>query len=464
MSVEWTLVSLAELYDIRSGLSKPAKDFGSGYPFLSFKDVFYNYFVPENLTELVQTSERERESCSVRRGDVFLTRTSETVNELGMSSVALKDYEQATFNGFSKRLRPKAGTSLLPEYVGYYLRSLFFRKEMMAFSNMMSTRASLNNEMIGRLRLLVPPPDKQESIARILKSLDDKITLNRQINQTLEEMARTIFKSWFVDFDQVKAKVAAREAGEDLERAAMVAISGKSPDELGQMPADKFSELTATAALFPDELVESELGMIPRGWRVSTIGDEVSIFGGATPSTKNGAFWKGGTFFWATPKDLSGMQAPILYKTQRQITKLGVDKISSGQLPSGTVLMSSRAPVGYLAISAVEISVNQGFIAMFCDKSLPNHWVYQWLASSMDQIKLRASGTTFSEISKKNFKPIPVIVPTQNILAQYEESAHPLFSEIEALSKETENLEETRDTLLPRLLSGEIDLNAVMKE
>ena len=155
MGSEWVRASLLDHYDSKSGLSKPAKDFGSGFPFLSFKNVFYNYFIPDELTQLVQSSEKERESCSVKRGDVFLTRTSETMNELGMSSVALKDYKSATFNGFSKRLRPKPNSTIYPEFIGYYLRSPQFRSEMLSFSTM-STRASLNNEMIGRLTIPIP--------------------------------------------------------------------------------------------------------------------------------------------------------------------------------------------------------------------------------------------------------------------------------------------------------------------
>ena len=192
MVSNWKKESLTEHYDIRSGLSKPAKDFGSGFPFLSFKNVFYNYFTPTELTELVQSSDKERLGCSVKRGDVFLTRTSETMNELGMSCVALKNYENATFNGFCKRLRPKESTELVPEYVGYYFRSPQFRNEMLAFSTM-STRASLNNEMISRLEISFPEPIAQKSIAHILKTLDNKIELNQQTNQTLEQMAQTLF-------------------------------------------------------------------------------------------------------------------------------------------------------------------------------------------------------------------------------------------------------------------------------
>ena len=124
MRADWKEVRLADYYDISSGLSKPAKDFGSGSPFLSFKDIFHNYFVPSELSQLVKSNEIEQGKCSVKKGDVFLTRTSETVEELGMSCVALKDYPNATFNGFSKRLRPKPNSPIDPKFIGFYLRSL----------------------------------------------------------------------------------------------------------------------------------------------------------------------------------------------------------------------------------------------------------------------------------------------------------------------------------------------------
>src|SRR5258708_35506222 len=123
MGREWATRSLSELYDFSSGLSKPRSEFGFGNGFLTFKDVLDNYFVPDSLTALVNSTERERDSCSLKRGDVFLTRTSETQDELGMSCVALKDYDRATFNGFTKRLRPKAATKVVPEYAAYLFGS-----------------------------------------------------------------------------------------------------------------------------------------------------------------------------------------------------------------------------------------------------------------------------------------------------------------------------------------------------
>ncbi len=234
---EWREVPISEVYEFSSGLSKPRSEFGSGFPFLSFKDIFYNSAVPSNLTELVKSTEQERSRCSIRRGDVFLTRTSETMDELGMSSVALTDIPYATFNGFAKRLRPKQEHIIVPEYARYFFRSKRFRSTVNAMSSM-STRASLNNEMLGCLTILFPSLDKQMEIGRILGALDDKIALNHHINQTLETMAQAIFKSWFVDFDPVKAKIAAIEQGQDPLRAACAPSAARPTLNSTRCPAN----------------------------------------------------------------------------------------------------------------------------------------------------------------------------------------------------------------------------------
>ena len=148
MGTERTEMTLGDAYDFRSGLSKARSEFGSGYPFLTFKDVFYNTFVPDELGDLVNSSEDERNFGDIKRGDVFLTRTSETMEELGMSCVALRDVPFATFNGFTKRLRPKPGVEIVPEFAGYFFRSSGFRRDVTTMSSM-STRASLNNDMLN---------------------------------------------------------------------------------------------------------------------------------------------------------------------------------------------------------------------------------------------------------------------------------------------------------------------------
>ena len=195
--MSWEMVKLGDLYEVHNGLSKGGKFFGSGFPFLSFSTVFNNWFLPETLPDLVQSTEKEQTSYSILRGDVFITRTSETMDELGMSSVALKDYPNATYNGFTKRLRP-VDNSLLPEFIGYYFRSKEFRNKFMAFSTM-TTRASLRNEDLLSLEVPVPELCIQHRIADILSAYDDLIENNRKQIKLLEEAAQRLYKEWFVD-------------------------------------------------------------------------------------------------------------------------------------------------------------------------------------------------------------------------------------------------------------------------
>lgn len=325
-----------------------------------------------------------------------------------------------------------------------------------------SVQKDLNHSAFKSIQIDLPPLDIQRKIYPILDSLSNKIALNRQINQTLEAMAQAIFKSWFVDFEPVKAKIAAIEAGEDAEgvtRAAMSAISGKTCEELDQLQAENpeyYTQLKTTVELFPAAMQDLELGEVPDGWEISTIGDEVGIVGGGTPSTKNPEFWEGGEIHWTTPKDLSNLSDKILLTTERKITVAGLKNISSGLLPINTVLMSSRAPVGYLALAKIPVAINQDYIAMICDKRLSPEFVIQWCNSVMDTIKQRSSGTTFAEISKKNFKVIPVIVPSEEIQQSYSKLVAGFYDKIAEAAMECKTLSDIRDSLLPKLLSGEI--------
>lgn len=196
--MKWEMVKLEELYTVHNGLAKGSKFFGSGYPFLSFSTVFNNYFIPDELTDLVQSDEKEQMNYSVLRGDVFVTRTSETSDELGMSCVALKDYPKATYNGFTKRMRPIDGERVLPEYIGYYMRMPSFRGEFQAFSTM-TTRASLRNEDLLGLKIALPDKETQVKIANILLSYDRLIQNNQKQIKLLEEAAQRLYKEWFVD-------------------------------------------------------------------------------------------------------------------------------------------------------------------------------------------------------------------------------------------------------------------------
>ena len=195
---QWKEYKLDEVYDFASGLSKSRDQFGYGFGFLSYMNIFDNYFVPNELDSLVNSTDKERKSCSIKRGDVFLTRTSETDEDLGVSSVALIDYPDATFNGFTKRLRPNGNVKVLPEYAGFYFRSPRFRASVSGISSM-TTRASLNNGMLSTLKIIIPTIETQTSIVDTLLSLHKKIDLLQRQNKTLEQLAETLFRQWFVE-------------------------------------------------------------------------------------------------------------------------------------------------------------------------------------------------------------------------------------------------------------------------
>ena len=274
--------------------------------------------------------------------------------------------------------------------------------------------------------------DEQRAIAHILGTLDDKIELNRCMNETLEAMTRALFKSWFVDFDPVRAKAEGRDTG--LSRHI--------------------------AELFPDSFEDSELGEIPKGWEVKTIGDLAEVVGGSTPSTTKPAFWDGGVHHWATPKDLSNLIVPVLLNTERRVTDVGLTQINSGLLPVGTVLLSSRAPIGYLAIAEVPVAINQGFIAMKARPGISNLFLLLWAHTAHDEIVSRANGSTFLEISKGNFRPIPVASPPHDVMSKFDQLARPLYHRIVESALESRTLAASRDVLLPKLLSGELRVKA----
>jgi len=317
---------------------------------------------------------------------------------------------------------------LHPRWLYYWMhsREFFVQFSGVASQTDMAAYVSLRDQRC--MHITIPPIKEQEAIACILGALDDKIELNRRMNETLEAMARVIFKSWFVDFDPVRAKAEGRAPG------------------LPKKIAD----------LFPNSFQESELGEIPQGWGVRPIGDLVQVLGGATPSTKEPAYWDRGVHPFCTPKDMSSLTSPVLLDAERHLTDEGLAKVSSGHLPVGTVLLSSRAPIGYLAIIETPVSVNQGIIAMVCKGELSNLYVLHWAHANMERIIANANGSTFLEISKQNFRPIKAVVPPRPVLEQFLGMVAPCHQRVVSNLRQVGSLAAIRDTLLPRLLCGQI--------
>ena len=360
------------------------------------QNVYNNGFHHDGLVYLTGQHAAELANVEVADQDVLLNITGDSVARTCQVDPRILP---ARVNQHVAIIRPDPRL-LWPRFLRYYLASPNMQAQMLSIAGSGATRSALTKGMIESFEVHAPRSvAEQRAIAGILGSLDDKIELNRRMNETLEAMARAIFKSWFID------------------------------------PASDG---------------------IPDGWRESTIGDEVRVVGGSTPSTERLEYWDGGSICWATPKDLSTLSSPILLETERRITEKGLAQISSGLLPAGTVLLSSRAPIGYLAISEVPVAVNQGFIAMVCDKALPPLYVWLWAEAHTEEIKGRANGTTFQEISKSNFRPISVAVPPRALLDRFLEVVSPLHRCVIENVQESRTFAAIRDALLPKLISGKI--------
>jgi len=323
------------------------------------------------------------------------------------------------------------GKRVIPEFLRWLVSGPDWWEQVRKFINVGAVFDSLKCREIPHFELTIPPMDAQREITTLLGALDDRIALLRETNATLEAIAQAMFKSWFVDFDPVHAKQ-----------------QGRAPEGMSE----------STAALFPDSFEESELGLVPRGWKVAPIGDVVESVGGGTPNTKELSYWDGGVHCWTTPKDLSGIQAPVLLTTERKLTDKGLAKVSSGLLPAGSLLLSSRAPIGYLAIAQVPMAINQGYIGMLPNSKLPPLFMLFWCRQNMEIIKGRANGSTFMEISKKAFRPIPAVVPPASVIDEFMQAAGVMFERIVSNEQQAQTLGTLRDTLLPRLISGQLRL------
>jgi len=363
----------------------------------------------------------------VQPGDLYLSLkdVTQSADLLGAVARLPRDHPLGRLTQDTVKLDPK-GADVPLDYLYWLLRTPQYR------SYCRSRATGTTNLGLARDDFLAfPAPEPtpmQNRIVHTLSTLEDKIELNRRMNETLEAIARALFKSWFVDFDPVRAKAEGRNPG------------------LPKTVADMFS----------DSFVDSELGEIPKGWDVKPVGDLADVAGGTTPSTKEPAYWDGGAHAWATPKDLSGLLVPVLLETERRITDAGLAQIGSGLLRKGTVLLSSRAPIGYLAVAEIPVAINQGFIAMTPKTGTSNLFLLLWANVAHEEIVSRANGSTFLEISKANFRPIPVVTPSADVMQVFARLAQPLYECVVEFERECRTLAAVRDTLLPKLISGEL--------
>ena len=429
----WPRVPLGDVIDLLlSSVDKKTKSTEFAVRLCNYTDVYKNTFIHSGLQFMSATAtEREIAKCALVEGDVVITKDSEEYDDIGVPALVRETMPDLVCGYHLAILRARA-SRLDGAYLFYALSAAEAQQQFHSYANGV-TRFGLRKADIQLVDIPLPPLPVQRTIAHVLGTLDDKIELNRRMNETLEAISRALFKSWFVDFEPVHAKMEGRGAGLPKERAD----------------------------LFPDRMIESELGEIPKSWTVERLGDILDVVGGTTPSTKVPEYWKGGSHKWATPKDLSTLSSPVLLDTGRKITDAGLAKIGSGLLPRGTVLLSSRAPIGYLAIAENPVAINQGFIAMLPTDAVSNLFMLYWCRIFHEEIIHHANGSTFLEISKRNFRRIPICIPERAIMSAFDRQVRPYYSRIVSNEREIRALAAQRDALLPGLISGELRVKSI---
>lgn len=414
---EWDVKTLKECSTkITDGTHSTVKDNKDGeYYLLSCKNVKNgNVVLGEKERKIdLDTLKKLRKRTNMDIGDLLLT----TVGTIGESAI-VKDLN---FEFQRSVAIIKLYTKKVNKNFAYYITKDRYFKYQVSGRISGSVQKCLYLGDINNIKIPLPSLAEQKAIAKILSDLDEKIEVNNKINKNLEEMAQAIFKQWFVDFE--------------------------FPNEEGKPYKSSGGEM-----------VESELGIIPKGWNCGLIENIATVIGGATPSKKNESYFINGNIPWVTPKDLSDNKNIYISKGTTNITKEAYKSTSVKFMPRNTVLFSSRAPIGYIAIAKNELTTNQGFKSLVPnnDIGMTANYIYCFLKSIKKSIENRASGSTFKEISGSELKKIEVIIPAKGILQKYYKFTENIFWEIENIESENERLEKLRDTLLPKLMSGEI--------
>ena len=286
-----------------------------------------------------------------------------------------------------------------PKYVKYYCRSKQYNDWVQSF-NTGSTRGNINAQTFGNMEIPLPERKQQDYLVSILEPIDEKIKNNKQVNDNLEQQAQSYFQELFVD--------------------------NADPE-----------------------------------WTTGTISDLGTVVGGSTPSKAKPEYYTESGIAWITPKDLSNNKSKFVSHGENDITELGLRNSSASIMPEGTVLFSSRAPIGYIAIAAGEVTTNQGFKSVVPKPEIGTPFVYFFLKNTLPVIEGMASGSTFKEVSGSTMKNVSAVIPDAETLAKFSDFCAPIFAQQRILEEQNQSLATLRDNLLPKLMSGEIDVSAV---
>ena len=401
---------LNELYRMDSGIGTTKEQANHGAPFISFSDIYNNEILPEELTEKMDTTKDEQEKYSVKKGDILITRTSETLDELAMSSVALKDYPNATFSGFAKRLRPIQTNITYDKFMAFYMRSEYFRK-IINSKAVMTLRASFNDAIFSYIRILLPNYVEQVKIGDLFYEIEKKIRLNLKINRELEETAREIYNYWFLQYE--------------------------------------FLHNTNKHYIYNNETKRN----IPDEWSIKKISEIVELVSGYAFSTAE--YDEKGKYKLYTIKNVQ--DGNILTNVDNKIKNIPNSMPTKCNLVPNDIIMSLTGNVGRVGI----VYENNALLNQRVLKLIPknNHIAYIYLLfrdtymkNMMERISTGTSQKNLSPVDVGNLK-IPV--PDENTLNNFDELCNGMIYKIVKNLEEIEELKKTRNYLLPLLMNGQ---------
>jgi type I restriction enzyme, S subunit len=396
-----------------------------GFPYIAIPNIKEGRL---DLSDVRLISKNDFDSWTIKTkpksGDIIITRRA----RVGDTAVIPQGLECAI--GQNLVIIRSNGSQVDQSYLRWALRGPIYEEQVRKFMNVGAVFDSLNCADIPKFEIPVPSLINQRAIARILGTLDDKIELNRRMNETLEAMARAIFKSWFVDFDPVRAKAEGREpAGTDAE----------------------------TAALFPDSFEETELGMVPRGWRVGSFDETIELIGGGTPRTSVPDYWNG-DILWFSVVDSPEKSDAFVIDTQKKITQRGIDESSTKLLPKGTTIITARGTVGKCALVGNPMAMNQSCYGVRAVDQRGDYFIYFALRDLVSELQRSTHGSVFDTITSETFKAVQVVIVPVGLTRTFDEKISEFMGRILSNLLESRALIALLDILLPKLLSGEIRL------
>lgn len=396
---------------------------GGATSLIRSQNIYNDRFVYDGLAFIDDDQADELRNVVVEDGDVLLNITGDSVARCCQVDPAVLP---ARVNQHVAIIRPKAEI-LDARFLRYSLVSPTMQARLLALASAGATRNALTKGMLEALDIAAPLLPEQRAIAHILGTLDDKIELNRRRNQTLEAMARALFKDWFVDFGPVRAKLENRES---------------------YLPADLWQ-------LFPDRLDDEGK---PEGWEMQPLSELLTIIGGGTPKTSVQEYW-GGDIPWFSVVDTPPASDAFVVGTEKTITAQGLASSSARLISKGTTIISARGTVGNLAIAGRDMTFNQSCYGLCGTKGVGDYFVYLTAQKMVDQLKSMAHGSVFSTITRQTFEAIRRPVPPPAVLEAFERLVTEWFDAILSSVEEARTLTQIRDTLLPKLISGEIRVN-----